>query len=78
MVKNPPSMKETWVGKIPWRRQWQLTPVFLPGNPMDRGAWRAIVRGVTKSRATKQQTATAPFLETSFTPSFISLIRSPI
>ena len=20
----------TWVGKIPWRRKWQLTPVFLP------------------------------------------------
>ena len=22
-----------WVGKIPWRRQWQPTPVFLPGEP---------------------------------------------
>ena len=21
-----------WVGKIPWRRQWQSTPVFLPGK----------------------------------------------
>ena len=21
-----------WVGKIPWRRVWQPTPVFLPGN----------------------------------------------
>ena len=21
-----------WVGKIPWRRVWQLTPVFLPGG----------------------------------------------
>ena len=21
-----------WVGKIPWRRKWQTTPVFLPGN----------------------------------------------
>ena len=20
----------SWVGKIPWRRKWQLTPVFLP------------------------------------------------
>ena len=20
----------SWVGKIPWRRAWQLTPVFLP------------------------------------------------
>ena len=21
-----------WVGKIPWRRKWQSTPVFLPGE----------------------------------------------
>ena len=21
-----------WIGKIPWRRKWQLTPVFLPGE----------------------------------------------
>ena len=36
------------VGKIPWRRKWQPTPVFLLGNPMDRGAWWAIVLGVAK------------------------------
>ena len=23
---------EPWVGKIPWRRRWQSTPVFLPGK----------------------------------------------
>ena len=22
-----------WVGKIPWRRRWQPTAVFLPGKP---------------------------------------------
>ena len=33
-----------------WRRKWQPTPVFLPGNPMDRGAWQATVHGVAKSR----------------------------
>ena len=22
-----------WVGKIPWRRKWQLMPVFWPGKP---------------------------------------------
>ena len=27
MVKNLPAMWETWVGKIPWRRTWQPTPV---------------------------------------------------
>ena len=33
-VKNPPAMQETWVqfliGKIPWKRAWQPTLVFLP------------------------------------------------
>ena len=32
MVKNLPAIQETWVGKIPWRRAWQPTPVFLPGE----------------------------------------------
>ena len=31
-VKNLPAMQETWVGKIPWRREWLLTAVFLPGG----------------------------------------------
>ena len=30
-----------WVGKIPWRRKWQLIPVLLPENSIDRGAWWA-------------------------------------
>ena len=33
---NLPAMRETrarsLVGKIPWRRAWQPTPVFLPGE----------------------------------------------
>ena len=35
-VKNLPAMRETWVRslgwKSPWRRAWQITPVFLPGE----------------------------------------------
>ena len=23
---------DPWVGKIPWRRAWQPTPAFLPGE----------------------------------------------
>ena len=23
---------DPWVGKIPWGREWQFTPVFLPGE----------------------------------------------
>ena len=35
-IKNPPAIQEIlidpWVGKIPWRRAWQPTPVFLLGE----------------------------------------------
>ena len=31
--------------KIPWRRKCQPTPVFLPENSTDKGAWWTIVHG---------------------------------
>ena len=47
-----------WFGHLNWilgrdylasiGRKWQPTPVFLPGNPMDRGTWWAIVQGMTR------------------------------
>ena len=56
-VKNLPAMQELqgtwvdpWVRKILWRSTWQTTPVFLPGESMDRGAWWATFHRVTKSR----------------------------
>ena len=33
-----------------WRRKWQSTPVFLPGDPRDGGAWWAAIYGVAQSR----------------------------
>ena len=40
-----------WVGKIPWRRKWQPTPVFLPGKShRQRGL------GATVDRVAKNQT----------------------
>ena len=32
LVKNQPAMWETWVGKIPWRREQLSTLVFWPGE----------------------------------------------
>ena len=36
MVKSLPATQEIgfdhWVRKIPWRRKWQATPLFLPGK----------------------------------------------
>ena len=37
---------DPWVGKMPCRRAWQPTPVSSLENPMDRGAWQAIVQRV--------------------------------
>ena len=34
---------DPWVGKIPWRREWQPTPVFLPGEFHGQRAWPAKV-----------------------------------
>ena len=39
---------DPWVEKIPWRRTWQPTPIFLPGEFDARGAWRATVPEVKK------------------------------
>ena len=43
VVRNPPARQrcrrrgfDPWVQKIPWRRKWQPTPVFLPGKSQGR------------------------------------------
>ena len=50
MVKNLPANAgdmrpqcDPWVRKIPWRRTWQPTPVFLPENPHGRRSLAATV-----------------------------------
>ena len=37
MVKNLPAKGrrrgfDPWVGKVPWKKKWQPTPVFFPGK----------------------------------------------
>ena len=40
-LKNPPAMQETWVQHLgqedPLEKEWLPTPVFLPGESMDKG-----------------------------------------
>ena len=38
-----------WVRKIPWRREWLPTPVFLSGESHGQRSWWAAVHGVSKS-----------------------------
>ena len=58
MVKNLPAMQETqagdmgsapWLGRFPWRRKCNPFQYACLENPMDRGAWRATVRGGLKT-----------------------------
>ena len=61
VLKNLPAMQETrfdpWVGKMPWRREWQRTPGFLPGEfHGQRSLIGYIVHGITKLDMTEQLT----------------------
>ena len=49
---------EPWVRKTPWRRAWQPTPVFLPGEShWQRSLW-ATVQGITKGQTHLKQLST--------------------
>ena len=39
-----------WVRKIPWRRKWQPTPGFMPGECHGQRSLAGIVHRVTKNR----------------------------
>ena len=54
MVKNLPSMRETWDQSLGWEdalEEGMATHSSIPAwrIPMDRGAWQATVHGVAKS-----------------------------
>ena len=52
-------MFDPWVGKIPWRRAWQPTPVFLPGECLgQRSLVGTTVHGVTKGQTRQRRLST--------------------
>ena len=55
MVNNLPAVWETWVQSLGWEDPLEEgmathSAILARRIPMDRGAWRATVHGVTKSR----------------------------
>ena len=48
MVKNLPAMRGTRAGKIPRRKEWLPTPVFLPGEFHGQRSLVGYSRGVTE------------------------------
>ena len=65
MVKNPFANAGD-VGSVsglrgcPVRRKWLLTPVFLPGESHGRGAWRATIHWIAKSRISTMEKNEGP------------------
>ena len=37
LLSEPPCRFDPWIGKIPWRKAWQSTPIFLPEE--SHGQW---------------------------------------
>ena len=54
---------DPWVGKIPWRRPWQPTPVSLPGKSHGQRRLVATVWGVTKSPTQLKRLSTHVYKE---------------
>ena len=54
MVKNLPAMCDICVrsldGKIPWKREWLTTPVFLPGECHGEINLAGTVQGIANSQ----------------------------
>ena len=58
-VKNSPAMWETWVQSLGWEDPLEegmatRSSILAWRIPMDRGAWRATVHGVTESNTMKR------------------------
>ena len=59
---------EPWVRKIPRRRKWQPSPVFLPGKFHGQMRLKAIVQGGQKGGAKESNTTEGPGTYTTYTP----------
>ena len=60
---------DPWVGKIPWRRKWQPTPVSLPG---ESHGWRSLVGYSPWGRKESDTTKGLHFLLLSLNIYFVS------
>ena len=78
-VKYLPAVQETgfdaWVGKIPWRRKWQPTPVLLPGKSRKKSfvSWSLLTQNALSAGASQPLSSSlCGFLLTSHLPVFLT------
>ena len=55
MLKNLPAVQETWIRSLGWEDPLEkgmatYSSILVWRIPVNRGAWQAIVHGVTKSQ----------------------------
>ena len=77
---------DPWVGKIPWRRSWQPTPVFLPAESygqrslVDYSPWGHKESDMTEvtqhTRRQRELISSSPRIPPVFTPDFPVRVRS--
>ena len=71
-VKNLPAVQETWVSwveKIPWKKKWQPTPGFLPGEPHGQRSLTVQTMGLQESGSISDWTSTTSILSLPLLPS---------
>ena len=54
---------DPWVGKIPWRRQWQPTLIFLPGESHEQRSLAGYSPWGHKELDTTEHTHLAPYFQ---------------
>ena len=77
-----------WVGKIPWSRKWQLTPVFLPGKSHGQRSLAGYNPGGSKrvrhnwaTKSTQTRTHLSSHISSAFkqyvSSTSVNLVKSP-
>ena len=59
-----------------WRRKWQPTPVFLPGESQGQGAWWAAIYGVAQSQIRLKRLSSSSSRHSINTVQFSSVTQS--
>ena len=73
--KDSPAMQDPWVGKIPWRRRWQPTPVILAGEFHGQRSLAGYSPWGRKESNMTEWLSLTPLIITSFKPLFTQCER---